>query len=113
MRIGLRNNGVRDVHDSRQSRAASGKHHSRGADFEHSRMAQVFAQHLEKFASARLENFADHALRNQARRPISDRWHFDFVAFRDQRDDGVAESFLIFSASMIGVHRPTERSLVK
>ena len=60
------------------------------AQLEHSGVAQIVAQHLKQFAGARLEDFPHHSLRNQPRRPVPDRRHLDFIAFRDQRDDGVA-----------------------
>ena len=50
---------------------------------------------ISKSSRARgLQNFSDHALRNQARRTVSNGRNFDFVAFGNQRDNGVAEEFL-------------------
>ena len=71
-------------------RSAAGQHDAAHAKLEHAGVAQIVAQHFKQFAGAGLENFSHHALRNQARRPVADRRDLDFIAFRDQSDDGIA-----------------------
>ncbi len=84
--------GFGHIENSGQPRRAAAEHESAKANVEHAAVAQVVAQHFEKFAGARLKNFADHALRNHARGPVAHRRHFDFVALRNERDDRVAVS---------------------
>src|SRR5262249_19632361 len=75
------------------SRRAAAQHGAGGANFQHSRVPQVFAQQFKYFARPWLQNLAYHALRDQMRRAISYRRDLDFVAFWNQRYGRISVEF--------------------
>src|SRR6202521_2038146 len=91
---GFPQDAFRHVKNARKARRPSAQHESSDAVLQNAGVAQIIAQQLEKLAGARPQNLAGHALRHHARRPVSHRRHFDFIALRNQRRDRVAKIFL-------------------